>query len=402
MSARVRWDLALEVARWEFRRFVKPKQLLLSLVLTLATAAGGIGVVRLFDDDGERVPLAAIGASALGITADTLGERFSLRHAAPDELPALRDSLASEAIAGVLLVEEDAGLTLLAPDRPEWQRDLEMALAAARQRARLAEAGIAPEQLAYVFEPVELELVYPGEDGEPGGPGEAMLVFGVLFLTFMGLMSGIGYTFAGITGEKQQRITEQVVSAVPPQSWMDGKILGLAGVSLANAATMALALGALLLVGRRFSESLRQVELTIGDPLVAVLVVAFPLLGFLLWFAFLCAVSAVMDDPHHSSKGSLLMVPLLPLVVAWLVFVRPTAALSQFFAIFPLTSWVVIPVRLLTVHVPWWEVPLAAVLLAVTIWLVRRAAGKIFAVGMLMYGKEPTVREIVRWVEEEG
>jgi ABC-2 type transport system permease protein len=50
--------------------------------------------------------------------------------------------------------------------------------------------------------------------------------------------------------------------------------------------------------------------------------------------------------------------------------------------------------------VAWWEVPLALVLLVAAIWIFRRAAGKIFAVGMLMYGKEPSVREIWRWARE--
>ena len=56
--------------------------------------------------------------------------------------------------------------------------------------------------------------------------------------------------------------------------------------------------------------------------------------------------------------------------------------------------------RLLLADVAPWEVPLALVLLLLTIWLLRRAAGKIFATGILMYGKEPSLREIWRWARE--
>jgi len=69
--------------------------------------------------------------------------------------------------------------------------------------------------------------------------------------------------------------------------------------------------------------------------------------------------------------------------------------------VFPLTSSSVLPLRLLLAEVAPWEVPLALALLAGVIWVLRRAAGKIFALGMLMYGKEPTIREMWRWAREE-
>ena len=65
-----------------------------------------------------------------------------------------------------------------------------------------------------------------------------------------------------------------------------------------------------------------------------------------------------------------------------------------------MTSSAVLPLRLLLAEVAVWEVPVALVLLVATIWLCRRAAGKIFAVGMLMYGKEPSIREMWRWARE--
>jgi ABC-2 type transport system permease protein len=60
------------------------------------------------------------------------------------------------------------------------------------------------------------------------------------------------------------------------------------------------------------------------------------------------------------------------------------------------------PVRLLLTEVAAWEVLLAVALLVSSTALLRRAAGKVFHLGMLMYGKEPTWREIWRWVCEAG
>ena len=212
-------------------------------------------------------------------------------------------------------------------------------------------------------------------------------------------MTGMGFIFAGITGEKQQRVTEQVVSAIPPQRWVDGKIIGLAGVAIVNALVTALAFATFVIVLVVF---VRRVPLTLGfeRPLLVPLLVLLPLLGFALWFTLLAAISATIDDPHTSTKGSLLMLPVIPVVIAFTLFSRADSAVAQFFAVFPFTSSTVLPVRLLLADVAAWEVPLALVLLVGTIWLLRRAAGKIFAVGMLMYGKEPTLRETLRWVRE--
>ena len=59
-----------------------------------------------------------------------------------------------------------------------------------------------------------------------------------------------------------------------------------------------------------------------------------------------------------------------------------------------------LPARLVLTDVAWWEVPVAVLLLLAAVALLRRAAGKVFALAMLMYGKEPTWREVWRWARE--
>jgi ABC-2 type transport system permease protein len=262
---------------------------------------------------------------------------------------------------------------------------------------RLAATGLEADALGTLLAPVSIAVQRPA--GQGPGRGDRLLTGGVLVLTIVGLMTGMGFLFAGITGEKQQRVTEQVVSAIAPQRWVDGKILGLAGVALVNTLVTALALGSLLLF---FAVVVRRMPLSLSldRPLLVPLLVLLPLLGFLLWFTFLAAVAATIDDPNTSTKGSLLMLPLLPVAIAGLLLTRADSAVAQAFGVFPFTAPAVLPVRLLLADVAPWEVPLALLLLVATIWLLRRAAGKIFAVGMLMYGKEPTVREMWRWARE--
>jgi ABC-2 type transport system permease protein len=96
----------------------------------------------------------------------------------------------------------------------------------------------------------------------------------------------------------------------------------------------------------------------------------------------------------------MLMIPILPTAFAFMLVSRADSTVAQVLAIFPLTSMAVLPVRLLATAVPWWEPALAVLFLALAAWLFRRAAGKIFAAGVLLYGKEPSMAETLRWARE--
>ncbi len=308
----------------------------------------------------------------------------------------MRDSATRGDIGGLLIIKDANHAELVVRRDPTWRAELERALSATAMKQRLAASGLEPTALQALTAPMAVAVTRPAGAGP--GRTERILTGAVLALSLVGLMTGMGFIFAGITGEKQQRVTEQVISAIAPQRWIDGKILGLAGVALLNTLVMALVIGMLFAVfsvtsGNRFA-------LTVDQPLLVPLLVLFPLLGFALWFAFLSAIAATIDDPHTSTKGSLLMVPVVPVAIAWPLLSRADSTVAQFFALFPLTSSAVMPVRLLMADVTMWEVPLALALLVATIWALRRAAGKIFAVGMLMYGKEPSVREMWRWARE--
>jgi ABC-2 type transport system permease protein len=133
-----------------------------------------------------------------------------------------------------------------------------------------------------------------------------------------------------------------------------------------------------------------------GDPFFLAALVAFSTLGFLLWFTFFAAIAATVDDPNNSSRGGWMLFPLLPLGLAFAVIRDPDAPLARVLGLLPPTAPTVMPVRMLLGEVPLFELLLALAGLVGAIGLLRRAAGRIFELGMLMYGKEPSWREIWR------
>ena len=239
--------------------------------------------------------------------------------------------------------------------------------------------------------------------GEGGvGSSSSRLYANILLgLGLLILFNGFASLFAGITGEKQQRITEQMLSMVSPQSWIDGKLIGLAGAAAVGTLFLAVTgILAVTLLPRLVGRSGVPIPPAPTELGLLAIIALVTVLGTAMWFAFMAAIAATIDDPNSSPRSAMMMIPILPTVFAFMLVSRAESTVAQVLSIFPLTSMAVLPVRLLATSVPWWEPVLAVLLLAITAWMFRRAAGKIFAAGVLLYGKEPSMAETIRWARQ--
>lgn len=394
-----RWQQTLEVARWEFARFVKLKQQFIGLGLMVAFAFGGAYVGRRIKAAEQKpVPVAAVNAAALG---------FALPDASPvmwDSSRAWTEGAAREAVQagtlnGVLVVRGPQDADIVVRRRAEWTETLAGALTEARQGALLARLAATTPEGAALLTPFTVNTAVLGGGSAAEQRANRIAALVVLFVGFTLVLTGFGTLFTGITGEKQHRVTEQLVAMVPPQVWMDGKILGLTAAGL---------VGSTITFGGGFALY-RFLPMLLGrdpfplpavatDPLLLLQIGSITLLGVLMWYAFMAAIAATIDDPNSSTRSLLLFVPAIPMAAALALTSKLDTGIGQALALFPLTSSAVLPMRLAVTTVAWWEVPLAMLLLAAAVWLFRLAAGKIFGTAMLMYGKEPTFRELWRWM----
>jgi ABC-2 type transport system permease protein len=120
--------------------------------------------------------------------------------------------------------------------------------------------------------------------------------------------------------------------------------------------------------------------------------------GFFFWFSFYAAVAAITDDPNSSSRPMLLFLPFLPAGLLMPLLENPNTPAFQVLSFIPLSSPVVLPVRLVLGAASAGEAVLAIGLLIGATLVLRRVAGVIFELGMLMYGKEPSWSEVFRWL----
>ncbi|QOC23224.1 ABC transporter permease [Wenzhouxiangella sp. AB-CW3] len=388
-------NLTWLVTHWEFNRFFKLSDLIKGTLffLIMGVIGGLVGLVM--GRDAVSVPDIAVQDYGEFAPAALVSERLSFIDASDQDIDTLQQQLEAGDIDGVLIVDSaDQGQLMTTGERP-WQVVLNEFLAQVRTDFLLEQLDISDETYALLNRGFEVESRYLVESR---ASRVDKVVAGIaVLLVVMAVFMGFAYQFTAITAEKQQRITEQVISAISPQTWMDGKILGISGIGLAYVVyygLLGLVVTAVLTwLGMPLGEVLALIDL----PMLAVFIVM-ALLGILMWNAFLAAIAAVIDDPNTSQKSGWMMLPMVPVGFAFFALVNPDNLLMKILGIFPLTSSAVLPARMVLTEVAWWEILLAVVTLAGAAWLLRIAAGRIFAAGMMMYGKEPGLREMLYWV----
>src|SRR5207237_4097619 len=217
--------------------------------------------------------------------------------------------------------------------------------------------------------------------------GEKVAAGAFVMLTCVGVFLGMASFFAGITGEKQMRVTEQVVAAISPQTWVDGKLVGLTaaafGTLLTYGAAMALFFVLLKLSGMDFPIPWAAIR---PDKLLFFMLLS--VLGIFFWNCVFAAIAVTINDPNSSTRSSLMFLPVMFVGMGFPGLQKPDAPIMRALAVMPGTSPTVMTARLVLSDVAGWEAITAVLLLVLTILVLRRIAGKVFAAGILLTGKE--------------
>ena len=389
--------LVMVVAAWEFGRFFRLKDQCYGLLLVAICCAAGYGSAWLVEKSGGKVRLAVVGDARLPLE---MGEdsRIILEKSEASELAALREKVARRDLEGVLVVDDVDQTQLFVWKEPLWETELKQALTAARQLFLLAQSDVPAADVDRILGQIAIDVTYVDEANAPTTTAEKVVAGSLIFLTLYGVGTGMALFLVGVTAEKQQRVTEQIITAISPQTWMDGKLVGLTLFSLVGVVSASVT-GLLGFLGwRYFAQSSIEVPQLILDPWLIGAFVALALLGIVFWNCFIAVVAATIDDPNTSARNVFVAVPVIPVGLAYLVLVVPDSTALQMMGVLPGFSSAILPARMVLTDVAAWEFPVALTLLLIGIAMMRRAAGKVMAVSMLIYGKEPTFREMWKWI----
>ena len=385
------WKQVRLVAAWEFRRYFKWRDQFIGLLVFLGLGALSYGVGKLATG-GRREMTVATSGFALSATPPATRLRFV---PAPADSAERTRQLDEGDLGGILTRRVDGSFDLLVKKDPRYLTELRGILTDVVRRERLTESGLRVSQLEAILAPPEVSVRFTDPGRQRAGLAERLIAAMFLGLVIMSVFTSMAYLLTGITGEKQLRVTESITAIIPPQAWIDGKILGIGAYSLATIANMVV--GSILLVSAaRLAWDFPIPGIIVRPGVVGILIV-FSALAVAMWNAAFAAFASTIDDPNTSTRTSIMFLPFLPMAMSVPVLRDPDHIASRVLALFPLTSPSAMPLRVLLSNPGPVEVIVSVALLVGTVWLFRRLAGRIFEIGMLMYGKEPTMREMWRW-----
>ncbi len=292
---------------------------------------------------------------------------------------------------------------------------------------KMKELGIDTEQVNASRISSDLQLSnFEGEgsskliNGIKLGIGSAAGYMIMLFILIYGAM-----VMRSVIEEKTSRIIEIIISSVKPFQLMLGKVIGTAGAGIAQFIVWGILIAMLYafllpIMGINTSSQLSpeqmemMTEVTKNSKLeiaiqeiaklpIATIVLSFFLFfigGFLLYSAMYAAIGAAVDNETDTQQFMIpIMMPLmLGIYIGFAVVINdPHGTLATVFSMIPFTSPIVMMMRI-PMGVPLWQIVVSLVLLFLTfigmIWL----AAKIYRVGILMYGKKPSYKELWKWL----
>jgi ABC-2 type transport system permease protein len=288
--------------------------------------------------------------------------------------------------------------------------------------ARMEREGIDAKRVA-AFSRVRLEMrtTKIGDKGRETGSGFGAVLFGyAVALTLYMMIVIYGQTIMrGVMEEKTTRVAEVVVSSVKTDTLLAGKILGVGFVAITQVVSwVALiivlayyivpilpkpAAGENMMAANGGGPTMDAFAGTFPSisPGAAIALLAFFVLGFVFYASLFAAVGSMVNSQEDVQQAS---TPVMLLLVSSVIFMgpimtNPGSSLSRTMSLIPFSAPILMPLRMTLVPVPWYEVvgSVLGVLIAclVSIWL----SARIYRVGLLMYGKKPSIKELVRWVK---
>ena len=290
------------------------------------------------------------------------------------------------------------------PGNMELTQSVRRALDDAVIARRLRERGIRVDDVQALVRAVPLTLVKVSKEGEVEEKGQTFAIAIVMmFLLYMTILIYGVQTMQSVQEEKSTRVVEVLVSSIRPFHLLAGKLTGVGAVSLTQILIWA-ALGSL--VGAYGATAVATLDPTSSLPHIPVpwatlgYFVVFYLLGYFLYASLYAAVGAMVssnEEAQHLATPINLLLAFTPIMLI-VVLRNPNSTPSVLLSLVPFFTPVLMVLRIGLQTPPFWQIALSLVLMvSATVGLTYLSA-KVYRVGILMYGKRPSITELLRWL----
>ncbi|WP_100330650.1 ABC transporter permease [Bacillus xiapuensis] len=403
---------SLKVAKWEIKKNIKNKSFLISLFLTPLMFILFSTLPSLFDNfKSEPKPVNVYISDELHIWNDiqktakaldwkikktTKSETEMLKHLNEAEntvyIPLTKTSLAQ----GIIPIYQSEDMS---DDFMEKVNVLKQPL----RQFQIEQMGLTAEQMKLISQGIHFKAMSATEANHPTESKQESSI-APLKRIVPGLAAGIIFFSIVLTGmmifqsasqEKKEKVAEIILSSLTPADLMQGKIIGYFVLGLTQ-----------VLVWLSFAIPLIiwKIDIPVLEYLFVpefLLFLLIAIAGYLLFAAIFVGLGATVEDMTTAGnfQSLVFMLPFLPFVLISPIMSDPDGIVAQVSSFIPFTSPSVLLIRLSILDEwPWIEIIISLIILLASIWLFMKLAGKIFKVGILMYGKNATPKEIWKWM----
>jgi len=329
-------------------------------------------------------------------------------------IDSLSNLVESKRLNGFLIIRDD----LVQTGRAEYQASnlgmqtietLQRTLGKLVVKVRLEQKGVNPGVVdwAQIRVALDQKKISHGKAVSDSATQSFFTAYLMAILLFMAILLYGVNVMSSVLEEKTTRIIEVLVSSIRPFQLMLGKILGAGAVSFFQFVIWGVSARVLLSlrgpIARALGADPAQIQ-TMSLPHIPgatlAVFIAFFLGGFLLYSAMFAAVGAMSSNEQEARQAQQPVTYLL--MISYLSILGltndPSSTFARTLSLVPFTTPIATPVRWTAGSMPMWELVTSLVILAVAIIGVTWIAARIYRVGILMTGKRPTMKELVRWV----
>ena len=312
------------------------------------------------------------------------------------------------------------------------------------EKEKIVQKGIDPEAYASIKKPVTI-TTFDIEDTENESNTEALGVIGFFlgYIMFFFVFMYAVQVMRGVMEEKSNRIVEVLISSVRPFQLMMGKIIGIAMVGFTqfmlwvalSTVILVIGVGTLIGTGNFDAEAMSdQVQMTtelqeqmmggsgaeqsmspekmdkmmniwnsINIPATLALFLFYFIGGYLLYSSLFAAIGSAVDNETDTQQFMMpVMIPLVVAIfIAQMAMTNPSSPIVVWGSIVPFTSPIVMMARIVlgdVFNTPW-QLVLSMVMMVVGFLFTTWLAGKIYRIGILMYGKKVNYKELFKWLK---
>lgn len=362
-------------------------------------------------------------------------EEYKYIDATSTQIKVLKDSIVKESYEGLLVIPKSTdsktlqkSIQYISNDSPSsfFIEDLQDIIAKKITAENYQKQGLDTLKISQAKADVSIKLNKASGEETLKGLNEIKIIiggaFGYLIMMFIILYGNM--VMRSVIEEKTSRIIEIIISSVKPFQLMMGKIIGtsLAGI-LQFIIWAILGLTAMFVLSTVFGVQMGstsaaetqaiqhqmggQMQMYIKEimnlPIATILVsfIIYFIGGYFLYSSFYASIGAAVDNETDSQQ--FLLPIIMPLILGvyigfFTVINDPHGTVATVFSMIPLTSPIVMLMRI-PFGVPWWQILISITILFGTFFLVVWFASKIYRVGILMYGKKPTWKELYKWLK---